>query len=80
VLPAFSVLERGESTVSGQTAQDVTFTWAGEQPGRPVLSMEGRDLVVASTPQALVITLESPSDTFDAALPEFERFAASVKG
>lgn len=80
VLPAFSVLDRGTTSVGGQPAEQVTFTYAGERDGRPVLSMEGRDLVLTSGTTPLVITLESPSDTFDSALPDFERFAASVKG
>ena len=79
LLTAFSVLERAEAQLDGETVESVTFTWAAQTEGLPVVSMQGRDLVTGDPGAVLVATLESPSDGFDEALDAFEPFVASIE-
>jgi hypothetical protein len=80
VLSEFQVLNRGTSTVNGMTVPAVTYTYITTRNGAVPQVIEGRDLFIPASGSVLIVTLESPSRGFEAALDRFNTFAASVKG
>lgn len=80
ILQEFQVLGRGTTAVNGQNAPTVTFVYVTSRNGGVPQVIEGRDLFLTGSSGVLIVTLESPSRSFDNAIPTFERFAASVKG
>lgn len=80
VLTDFQVLDRDTATVNGAAVPQVTYTYVTTRNGQVPQVIEGRDLYVPASGGVLVVTLESPSHNFQAALDDFERFAASVRG
>jgi hypothetical protein len=80
VLGDFQVLSRDPVTVGGRTGEAVTYVYVKAPPGQVPQVIEGRDEYLPESGAVLVVSLESPSATFDRALPAFNRFAGTVGG
>jgi hypothetical protein len=80
VLSEFQVLNRGTATVNGKSVPAVTYTYITTRNGAVPQVIEGRDLFIPAEGSVLIVTLETPARVFDAALDQFNRFAASVRG
>ncbi len=77
----YTLIDSGPATVNGRPALRQRFAYvvpAGLGGGAPQL-IEGVDYIVAEADRAVVISLTSPAEDFDAAEPGFERFVQGVK-
>lgn len=79
-LSEFQVLGRGTVSVNGKDVPSVTYVYVTTRNGSVPQVIEGRDVFISGTGGALVVTLESPTKSFDNAQDTFVQFAASVKG
>lgn len=79
LLGSFQVLSRATVSVNGKDAPSVTYVYVTTRNGTLPQVIEGRDVFIQGS-DVLIVTLESPTKTFDNALDTFGSFAASVKG
>jgi hypothetical protein len=79
LLTQFQVLSRATVSVNGKDVPSVTFVYVTTRNGTLPQVIEGRDVFIQGS-SVLIVTLESPTKTFDNALDTFGSFAASVKG
>ena len=79
LLAEFQQLSRSDVSVGGRTGQAVTYAYVTARSGRPPVVYEARDLYIPTDSGVLVISLQSPMETFDDAVPAFEQFASSVR-
>ena len=75
LLAEFQQLSRSDVSVGGRTGQAVTYAYVTARSGRPPVVYEARDLYIPTDSGVLVISLQSPMETFDDAVPAFEQFA-----
>ena len=80
VLGEFQVLGRGTTSVNGKDAPNVTYVYVTTRNGAVPQVIEGRDVFIQASSGVLVVTLESPTKSFENALDTFGTFAASVRG
>ncbi len=80
LLGSFQVLNRASMSVGGKDAPSVTYVYVTTRIGAVPQVIQGRDVFIQGTGGVLIVTLESPTKTFDNALDTFATFAASVKG
>jgi hypothetical protein len=80
VLSQFQVVSRGSETIGGNSVPSVTYAYVTTRNAQLPQVIEGRDVFLQSSGGVLVVTLESPTHSFDNAIATFEQFAASVRG
>lgn len=80
VLGEFQVLSRGVISINGKDTPSVTYVYVSTRNGAVPQVIEGQDAFIQGQSGVLVVSLESPSKTFDDAFDTFQKFAASVKG
>ena len=78
LLEGYQQLSREANTTGGKTGEAVTYAYVVGRSGQLPQVVQARDLYVNVGSQVLVISLESRSGDFDAALDAFDRFARSV--
>ena len=80
LLEGYQQLSRAANTIGDRGGEAVTYAYVVSRTGQRPQVIEARDLYVNVGNQVLVISLESRTADFDAALPRFERFVRSVGG
>lgn len=78
-LERFAVLERTTVTIGGRESQRVRYVHVTDGPGRIPQVVAGLDDYIAGDGTVLVISVEATARGFDRQIPEYERFAASVR-
>jgi hypothetical protein len=80
VLTEFQLVGRETVSINGTNSPSVTYVYVTSRNGGIPQVIEGRDIFLPGTGGVLVVSLESPTKSFDNAQDTFLRFAASVKG
>jgi hypothetical protein len=80
LLERFVILERSTLMIGGRDTLRIHYVYVTDGPGGIPQVIEGLDDYVRGSNGILVISLASPTRGFARAIPEFERFAASVRG
>lgn len=80
LLGSFQVTSRETTSINGKSAPSVTYVYVTTRNGQVPQVIQGRDVFVQGTGGVLIVSLESPTRSFENALDTFGRFAASVKG
>ena len=79
LLSEFQQLSRTPVSIGGRDGQAVTYAYVTVRAGRAPVVSQGRDVYLPANGGILVISLQSPIDSFDDSVAAFQRFAESVK-